>query len=67
MDSPFRCLDEFDVFMDAVNRKKSIQQIVRFSDKHPTQYVLITPQDMSVIPTDRPNVRVVRMADPERR
>ena len=52
--------------MDAVNRKTSIRQIVQFSETHPTQYILITPQDMSVIPKDRENVAVIRMNDPVR-
>ncbi|KAL0575298.1 Structural maintenance of chromosomes protein 6 [Marasmius crinis-equi] len=63
---PLRCLDEFDVFMDAVNRRISMKMMIdtaNQSDKK--QYVLITPQDMTNIHIG-PTVRVHRMTDPER-
>ncbi|KAJ3814073.1 P-loop containing nucleoside triphosphate hydrolase protein [Lentinula aff. lateritia] len=63
---PLRCLDEFDVFMDAVNRRISMKMMIdtaNQSDKK--QYILITPQDMNNI-TIGPTVRVHRMTDPER-
>ncbi|KAF8171934.1 P-loop containing nucleoside triphosphate hydrolase protein [Mycena galopus ATCC 62051] len=63
---PLRCLDEFDVFMDAVNRRISMRMMIdtaNSSDKK--QYVLITPQDMNNVVIG-PTVRVHRMTDPER-
>ncbi|KAF7364992.1 p-loop containing nucleoside triphosphate hydrolase protein [Mycena venus] len=63
---PLRCLDEFDVFMDAVNRRISMKMMIdtaNQSDKK--QYVLITPQDMNNVVIG-PTVRVHRMTDPER-
>ncbi|KAJ7432761.1 P-loop containing nucleoside triphosphate hydrolase protein [Mycena galericulata] len=63
---PLRCLDEFDVFMDAVNRRISMKMMIdtaNSSDKK--QYVLITPQDMGHVALG-PTVRVHRMTDPER-
>ncbi|KAF7314559.1 p-loop containing nucleoside triphosphate hydrolase protein [Mycena kentingensis (nom. inval.)] len=63
---PIRCLDEFDVFMDAVNRRISMKMMIdtaNSSDKK--QYILITPQDMNNI-APGPTVRVQRMSDPER-
>ncbi|KAF8625965.1 hypothetical protein AX17_006690 [Amanita inopinata Kibby_2008] len=63
---PLRCLDEFDVFMDAVNRRISMKMMIETansSDKK--QYILITPQDMTNI-TPGNTVRVHRMRDPER-
>ncbi|KAF8816544.1 hypothetical protein BYT27DRAFT_6398736 [Phlegmacium glaucopus] len=63
---PLRCLDEFDVFMDAVNRRISMKMMIETantSDKK--QYVLITPQDMTNVQLG-PTVRVLRMSDPER-
>ncbi|KAK1222346.1 Structural maintenance of chromosomes protein 6 [Marasmius sp. AFHP31] len=63
---PLRCLDEFDVFMDAVNRRISMRMMIdtaNQSDKK--QYILITPQDMNNINIG-PTVRVHRMTDPER-
>ncbi|KZT64630.1 P-loop containing nucleoside triphosphate hydrolase protein [Daedalea quercina L-15889] len=63
---PIRCLDEFDVFMDAVNRRISMKMMIdtaNASDRK--QYVLITPQDMTNIVIGN-TVRVHRMTDPER-
>ncbi|KAG8689608.1 Structural maintenance of chromosomes protein 6 [Ceratobasidium sp. 423] len=45
---PIRCLDEFDVFMDQVNRHIAMQTMVstaKASDKK--QYIIITPLDVS--------------------
>ncbi|KAI6129762.1 hypothetical protein EDD16DRAFT_1689974 [Pisolithus croceorrhizus] len=57
---------EFDVFMDAVNRRISMRMMIdtaNASDKK--QYVLITPQEMGSASLG-PTVRVHRMSDPER-
>ncbi|EJT99973.1 P-loop containing nucleoside triphosphate hydrolase protein [Dacryopinax primogenitus] len=63
---PIRCLDEFDVFMDAVNRRISMSMLTSTAKEMAgVQYVLITPQDMSSIKLG-PEVRVHRMNDPER-
>ncbi|KAI6027610.1 P-loop containing nucleoside triphosphate hydrolase protein [Pisolithus microcarpus] len=63
---PLRCLDEFDVYMDAVNRRISMRMMIdtaNASDKK--QYILITPQEMGSTALG-PTVRVHRMSDPER-
>ncbi|KAG1721027.1 hypothetical protein EDB19DRAFT_1898382 [Suillus lakei] len=63
---PLRCLDEFDVFMDAVNRCISMKMMIdtaNASDKK--QYILITPRDMGNIHVGQ-TVRVHQMNDPER-
>ncbi|KAJ7146573.1 hypothetical protein C8R44DRAFT_599053, partial [Mycena epipterygia] len=63
---PLRCLDEFDVFMDAVNRRISMKMMIDVSNQSDKmQYVLITPQDMNNVAFS-PSVRVHRMTDPER-
>ncbi|KAE8226470.1 hypothetical protein CF319_g926 [Tilletia indica] len=63
---PVRCLDEFDVFMDAVNRKISMKMIADTAKNNPaTQFVLITPQNMANV-NFGPEVRILRMSDPER-
>ncbi|KAH9890063.1 hypothetical protein C8Q73DRAFT_149543 [Cubamyces lactineus] len=63
---PIRCLDEFDVFMDAVNRRISMKMMIDTANASKgKQYVLITPQDMSNI-KGGPTVRIHRMSDPER-
>ncbi|RKP36861.1 P-loop containing nucleoside triphosphate hydrolase protein [Dimargaris cristalligena] len=67
MGCPIRCLDEFDVFMDAVNRKISMNMMIESARQATdTQYILITPQDMSAV-SFGPDVRVHRLADPARR
>ncbi|KAF8574882.1 P-loop containing nucleoside triphosphate hydrolase protein [Ramaria rubella] len=63
---PIRCLDEFDVFMDSVNRRISMKMMTATAKQSDKQYILITPQDMSHIEIDGETVRVHRMRDPER-
>ena len=47
--SAIRCIDEFDVFMDAINRKKSIQLLLEAArEEADTQHIFITPQDSSI-------------------
>jgi hypothetical protein len=44
MGSPIRCLDEFDVFMDSVNRKMSIDMLIGAAKQSlGRQFVLISP------------------------
>ena len=44
MGSPIRCLDEFDVYMDAVNRSRSVNLLVEAArSSHGKQYVFISP------------------------
>ncbi|PIL22905.1 hypothetical protein GSI_15601 [Ganoderma sinense ZZ0214-1] len=63
---PIRCLDEFDVFMDAVNRRISMRMMIDTANaSNRKQYILITPQDMNNIHVGN-TVRVHRMTDPER-
>nr|XP_019045507.1 hypothetical protein I302_05897 [Kwoniella bestiolae CBS 10118]OCF24437.1 hypothetical protein I302_05897 [Kwoniella bestiolae CBS 10118] len=64
---PIRALDEWDVFLDHANRKvaaKSLMDGARESDGK--QYILITPQDMSGIEIKGPDMKLIRMADPNR-
>ncbi|OBZ83040.1 Structural maintenance of chromosomes protein 6 [Choanephora cucurbitarum] len=63
--SPVICLDEFDVFMDAVNRKQTMSMIMNAASDNSSQYILITPQDASNMEPG-PYVTVHRMRDPER-
>ncbi|CAG8590107.1 10002_t:CDS:10 [Acaulospora morrowiae] len=66
MGCPIRCLDEFDVFMDAVNRRISMKMMIETArESDCTQYILITPQDASSV-SPGPDVRVHRLQDPER-
>lgn len=45
VECPFCALDEFDVFMDSVNRKVAIDTLLKFAElyKH-RQFIVITPQ-----------------------
>lgn len=51
MGSPIRCLDEFDVFMDNVNRDMSIGIMVDAARRSVgRQFILITPNSMDRVP-----------------
>ncbi|XP_036604507.1 structural maintenance of chromosomes protein 6 [Trichosurus vulpecula] len=65
-ESPFRCLDEFDVYMDMVNRRIAMDMILKMADsQHYRQFILLTPQNMGSLPPSR-LIRILRMRDPER-
>lgn len=66
MGSPIRCLDEFDVFMDSVNRDRSMNMIIAAARRSVgRQFIFITPQSMNNVQQDS-DVRIIRMTDPER-
>ncbi|XP_070588951.1 structural maintenance of chromosomes protein 6 isoform X2 [Erythrolamprus reginae] len=65
-ESPFRCLDEFDVFMDMVNRRIAMDMMLKMADSQRyRQFILLTPQNMSSLPSSS-LIRILRMQDPER-
>ncbi|KAF2849389.1 dna repair protein-like protein rad18 [Plenodomus tracheiphilus IPT5] len=66
MGSPIRCLDEFDVFMDSVNRERSMHMIIQAARRSlGRQFIFITPQSMNnVVQTS--DVKIIKMTDPER-
>jgi chromosome segregation ATPase len=46
MENPFRAMDEFDVFMDSVNRQISIDLLIDAAREHKNrQFIFITPHD----------------------
>lgn len=54
---PFNAFDEFDVFMDSVNRRFALQFLLEFAVRHPDrQILLLTPQDISVLEEARVGV-----------
>lgn len=66
MGSPVRCLDEFDVFMDQVNRDISMRMMIEAArSSTQRQFVLITPQSMNNVQI-RDDVKIHKMSDPER-
>jgi hypothetical protein len=45
MESPFRIMDEYDVYMDAVNRRHATKALLQHALDHKhLQFVLLTPQ-----------------------
>ncbi|NXH55340.1 SMC6 protein, partial [Rhabdornis inornatus] len=65
-ESPFRCMDEFDVYMDMVNRRIAVDMILERADfQRHRQFILFTPLSMSSLPTS-PHIRILRMPDPPR-
>ncbi|KAF2827344.1 dna repair protein-like protein rad18 [Ophiobolus disseminans] len=66
MGSPIRCLDEFDVFMDSVNRERSMEMIIQAARRSiGRQFIFITPQAMNNV-KHTSDVKIIRMSDPER-
>ncbi|KAL8986145.1 MAG: hypothetical protein Q9177_004240 [Variospora cf. flavescens] len=66
MGAPVRCLDEFDVFMDSVNREVSMRKMIeaaRYSIGK--QFILITPGSMGSVHSAN-DVKIIKMKDPER-
>jgi chromosome segregation ATPase len=54
MGSPIRCLDEFDVFMDPVNRNMSVNLLIEGARKSTgKQFILISPGSETDIPRTR--------------
>ncbi|WEJ93315.1 Structural maintenance of chromosomes protein 6 [Yamadazyma tenuis] len=66
MNSKVRGLDEFDVFMDSVNRTVSIQLLLEELKRVPnSQTIFITPQDINTIANlSKDSVRIHRMSSP---
>jgi chromosome segregation ATPase len=63
-DSPFCAMDEWDVFMDAVARKVSLDKMMRYAEEHKEkQFILITPQDISAVaPTEYITIQKLKPA-----
>jgi len=66
LETPFRVLDEFDVFLDPVARKLTIESLIKMAKgmQH-RQFIFITPQDVSNVETD-PMLKVLKMTPPAR-
>lgn len=62
-EAPFRAMDEFDVFMDAVSRKISLDTVVDFALAQGSQWIFITPHDISMVKTG-PKVKKQQMPAP---
>lgn len=65
-EAPFRCLDEFDVYMDMVNRRISMDMMLKVaSGQLYRQFVFLTPQSMGSLPVSK-IINILRLKDPER-
>ncbi|CAK7266193.1 Structural maintenance of chromosomes protein 6 [Sporothrix epigloea] len=68
MGSPLRCLDEFDVFMDNVNRDVSTNMLVDAARRSVgRQYIFITPNAIQGNARHAPDVKIIRLTDPRQR
>lgn len=66
LETPFRVMDEFDVFLDPVARKLALKTLIDISkEMEHRQFIFITPQDLSNIPTD-PKLRIYHLKPPKR-
>ncbi|KAJ1618067.1 P-loop containing nucleoside triphosphate hydrolase protein [Pavlovales sp. CCMP2436] len=63
---PFRCMDEFDVFMDDVYRRQAIKTLLDTCDgQASSQFLFLTPQDMSsMLDGDTRKRHIFKMPDP---
>uniref|UniRef100_A0A8D3D2F6 Structural maintenance of chromosomes protein 6 n=1 Tax=Scophthalmus maximus TaxID=52904 RepID=A0A8D3D2F6_SCOMX len=65
-EAPFRCLDEFDVYMDMVNRRISMDMMLKVAaGQRYRQFIFLTPQSMGTLPVSK-IIRILRLKDPDR-
>ncbi|XP_033499479.1 structural maintenance of chromosomes protein 6 [Epinephelus lanceolatus] len=65
-ESPFRCLDEFDVYMDMHNRRISLDLLLELSERqHLRQFIFITPLTTRNLPKTS-LIKIHQLQDPER-
>jgi chromosome segregation ATPase len=67
LETPFRILDEFDVFLDSPTRKLTIDLLIRLAKEEMghRQFLFITPQDLSGVTSD-PQLKIMKLRPPER-
>ena len=67
LETPFRVMDEFDVFLDPVTRKLIIDTLIQVGQamSH-RQFIFITPQDVSNV-VSSPMLKILQMKPPERK
>jgi chromosome segregation ATPase len=63
---PFRAMDEFDVFMDSINRRIAMENLLQFAKEQPDlQFVLLTPQDMAAVDEAKKGCEKVKIPIPD--
>ena len=66
LETPFRVMDEFDVFLDPIARKIALDSMIDMAKSlSHRQFIFITPQDLSNVAVD-PLLKIHRMKPPER-
>jgi len=62
MTPPFRVLDEFDVFMDALNRRISLENIINYaSEDRKFQFIFLTPLNIDNINVSS-DIKIIKLA-----
>lgn len=56
---PVKILDEFDVFMDVLNRRNAIRMLIEFFKENGTQAIFITPLNTSDLIDDECQIQVI--------
>lgn len=63
MQLPFYSIDEYDVYMDNVNRVATTQMLMMVISNRKNQFIFLTPQDISHIKSAH-NIRIVKLKEP---
>lgn len=63
MNAPFYSIDEYDVYMDNINRLATTDLLMTAIENCGHQYIFLTPQDISHIKS-APNVKIVQLKEP---
>ncbi len=66
IDSPFRVADEFDIYMDSLNRKISMKLLIEEATAQKgKQWFFLTPQDINGI-DKKDNIKIIKLPKPKR-
>jgi len=66
LETPFRVMDEFDVFLDPVSRKIALKTMVKIAkEMEHRQFIFITPQDLSSLTEDK-MLKIIKLKAPVR-
>jgi len=63
MQLPFYSIDEYDVYMDNVNRLATTQLLMMAIENRKNQFIFLTPQDISHIKSAG-NIKIVKLKEP---
>ncbi len=68
IDTPFRIMDEFDIFMDSHHRQKSILMLIEFARTAPhRQFIFLSPLDHNAIPKNQSDIKIKVLDAPNRK